>query len=466
MDKLTVGFRKTSAYEKAASFCRERGLLPPGSRVLLALSGGADSVFALMFLLALSEEEDLHVGAFHLNHMIRGEEADRDENFCRELCGRLGVPFTAVRRDIPSEAKAALLSEESMGRKARYEYMESVRDRFERAVTAHHMDDCAESILMHIIRGSGLRGLAGISPLRDGWIARPLVCLGRDEIVSALESLGIQYVNDSTNAMRDYSRNRVRMDIMPLLERENPRIREALVRLSETAGDYLESARREALAVPLGQRDGRVCCSFEGLRSLSAPARYELVSSAASMLGRGRDISRASIEALGEMMDSPSTAWKICLSGVVCERSYSDMIFGTSMPSGEAAAFLEPLTIPGTTRLPGGGCLRCSFVQKIEKNPGEGMVTFIDYDKIKGLPLARSRREADSFTPVGMKGTKSVRRFFIDRKLPRDQRALYPLICDGEGVAAIPGMACSERCKVTEGTVRVLRIEYSVSGED
>ena len=465
MDKLLVGFSRTQAYEKAAAFCRQKGLIPRGSRCLLALSGGADSVFALLFLLCFSKEEDLSVEAFHLNHMIRGEEALRDEEFCRELCGKLSVPFLAVWRDIPSEAKREMLSEESMGRKARYEYMASQRDMFDRAVTAHHLDDSAESVLMHIIRGSGLAGLGGISPLRDGWIARPLLCLRKEEITSALELAGAGYVKDSTNDSMGYARNRIRGQILPAMEKENPRVREALCRLSEVAGDYLASAEAEAASVPLTLSNGRASCSFEGLRSLSPPARYAILCEAAFMLGKGRDITYQSVRDLGRLIGSPSGAWKFSLSGLVCERSYSDMFFYVPSDEGEPLGYCLELSVPGTTQLPGGGRLECTFVQKIEKNPGEGMVTFIDYDKIIGLPFARSRREGDAFTPVGMKGTKSVRRFFIDRKLPASLRGTYPLVCDGEGIAAIPGMACSERCKVDGPGGRVLRIRYLAEGD-
>ena len=467
MDKLLVGFRETLSYEKTAAYSREKGLIPRGSRVLLALSGGADSVFALYFLLCFSEEEELTVSAFHLNHMIRGEEADRDEEFCRGLCEGFGVPFTAIRRDIPAEAKREMLSEESMGRSARYGYMASVKGEFDRAVTAHHMDDSAESVLMHIIRGSGLSGLRGISPLRDGWIARPLLAVTKREITDTLDSLGAGYVTDSTNKSTLYARNRIRLEILPALKRENPKAAEAIMRLSEVASDYLDAAEREAGSVCLSREGERLRCSFEGIASLSHPARYALVSDAAKKLGKGTDISYQSVRDLGRLIDSPSTVWRMSLSGVVCERSYSDMLFFLPGRAGkEEQGFSEPLTVPGTTYLPDGGRLVCSFVQKIEKNPGEGMVTFIDYDKIKGLPFARSMREADAFTPVGMKGTKKVRRFFIDRKLPREKRGSFPLVCDGEGVAAIPGMACSERCRVDELTARVLRIRYLSAGED
>ena len=458
----------TDEFRRVRSFVIERGLIPPSSRVLAALSGGADSVFALSVLKILSEELCLHVEAFHMNHCIRGEEAERDADFSRKFCEETGVPFTLVKRDVPLISKEKGISEESAGRQERYAYMYSVRDRFDRAVTAHHMDDSAESMLMHLIRGSGVRGLSGIPEEADGYIVRPLLCLERAEIERALGEAGIGYVTDSTNASGDYFRNRVRNTVLPVLKAENPSVTKALMRLSEVSRAYVGAAEEMAEKVGLIKKGERLVCRREDAASLPEAPRYELILRAARQLGKGSDLGYEAVKKASELFDGPAGR-QYHLHGLLVEClgefvSFSPLSGRPIKTSPEPYCF--PVSPGDEVVLPDGGRVRVSLVKKMEKPLGDMAVTFIDYDKIQDTVFIRSFRPSDVIRPVGSPGRKPVRRFFTDRKVPADERGRIPVLSDGDRPAAVIGMAADEAYKVDGDSVRILMTEYLSSEGD
>ena len=215
--------------QKVLSFIRENGLAPRGARILTALSGGADSVCLLLMLRKLCGVLGIRVSAMHVNHGLRGEEADRDEAFCRALCERLQVPFRSERADVRREAAEAGEGIEEAARNVRYRLLFAERERMlsgsgEGAcpgvfiACAHHADDQAETILLNLLRGSGLKGLAGMRPGREDGVIRPLLCIGREEILRYLEANGQDYVTDSTNLVNDNPRNYIRNVLLPGLK--------------------------------------------------------------------------------------------------------------------------------------------------------------------------------------------------------------------------------------------------------
>lgn len=460
MNEKTERFASTQQYKKAYAYIREHGLITSGQNVLAALSGGADSVFLLYVLLVLREEKDIAVTAFHLNHMIRGEEAERDEAFCRRLCEENAVPFECARRDIPALAAEKGISTETAGREERYRFFRGWKDRGP-VMTAHHMDDNAETVLMHLIRGTGADGLTGIPPVRDGYICRPLLCLTKDEIVSALTECGISWVTDSTNGENEYLRNRVRNVILPLLKEENPSFSRAALRLSEVMNDYVFMAEASADSVKLSFDGENVTVPYEDALGLLPPALWQLVKKAARLLGEGNDLTYESIRDLAGLMGRKrSTVWSLDLHGIRVSRSYGDLLFSSAGRASLTESFEKSFTPGETVEFPHLGFkVVTSVVKKMEKNNTGSSVTFVDCAKIKGTALLRGRREGDRLRPIGMDGTKSVKRLFIDRKVPKEERDRKVLLCDGDTVAAVIGMETDRAYRVDENTADILRLE-------
>ncbi|MBR0025562.1 MAG: tRNA lysidine(34) synthetase TilS, partial [Clostridia bacterium] len=238
---------------KVREYLSRNDLIHPGEHVLIGLSGGADSVALLRVLLDLSEELSLKITAAHFHHGIRGEEADGDEAFAKELCGKWNVPCYAERADIPALAKEQKMPLEQAAREARYAFLRRIKAECGASViaVAHHLQDQAESVLMHLIRGSGLTGLCGMRP-KSGDIIRPLLCVEKSELLAYLKERGIPFRTDSTNLEANTTRNRLRLDVMPYLkEHLNPKADAAIASTAEILQqeeDLLMSLAKDALA--------------------------------------------------------------------------------------------------------------------------------------------------------------------------------------------------------------------------
>ena len=232
--------------DKARRDCARLGLLEKGDSVIAALSGGADSVALLHFLISVKEQYDLTIHAAHLNHGIRGEEAQRDESFCKILCEKYNVPFHLRRRDIPALARARGVSEELCGREERYAFFEELAEPLNAKIAlAHTASDNAETLLFNLSRGASLGGAAAI-PQRRGNIIRPLLSCTRAEIEAYCAANGLEYVTDSSNLSDDYTRNRIRHHVIPVLRELNPELESAMLRFSRDAAEVKAYLTRQA----------------------------------------------------------------------------------------------------------------------------------------------------------------------------------------------------------------------------
>ena len=242
--------------KKAGATARIHGMFDKGDRVIAGISGGPDSVALLFFLLEVKEAFQIEkIGAAHLNHMLRGEEAGRDQRFVANLAERVGVEFFTATRDVSRLAKEEGLSTEDAARKARFSFFSSILDEkgYTRIALGHHLDDDAELVLMNFLRGTGLTGLSGIPPVREGWIVRPFIQSAKEDILLFLDLLGQEYVTDSSNTDGSFLRNRVRNHLIPILEKEyNPGIRKSLNRLANICKEEDDRAESQ-LASRLGQ---------------------------------------------------------------------------------------------------------------------------------------------------------------------------------------------------------------------
>lgn len=433
------------------SYIERNRLLSDDDRrpVLVGLSGGADSVALLSVLVRLGYA----CVALHCDFHLRGEESERDAAFARTFAESLGVPFYQTDFDTVAYAREHHLSIEMAARALRYAWFEELRERLgaQAIAVAHHRDDSVETVVMNLIRGTGIRGLIGIRP-RNGFVVRPLLCVSRADIVAWLENQGIRYVTDSTNLSDAYTRNFIRLNVLPLLERINPSVREAIARsaehLSAVASVYAyEIARaREEVIVSEG------CLSIEALCRFPAPEAilYELLKE----YGFSRWVSAEVFDALRK------ESGKVFYSKT--HRLLKDRAYLWIVPLEREAEKTSFLLDPSREiyREPVGLTFRELPITpdfQIEKNR---RFAYFDADKLR-LPLTlRKWREGDWFVPFGMKGRQKLSDYFSDHKFSRIEKEKAWLLCSGDAIIWLIGERADNRFRIDSGTKRVLAVNF------
>lgn len=389
-------------------FAREQNLIAPGDTVICAVSGGADSVAMLFALYLLREKLGITLEAAHFNHNLRGEESLRDETFVRELCARYEIPLYVASGEIRPGKKGL----EAAARDARYAFLESLPGKI---ATAHTADDNAETILMHLVRGTGLKGLGGIAPQR-GKLIRPMLGITRREVEDFLAEWHIPHVEDSTNETDAFLRNRLRHHVMSLLAAENPRIAENLsqmaLRLREDEACLSQLSRYETLP------------EVETLRTLPCAVRSRMLERFLKENGvrEPEDVHIAQAEAL-VFSDSPSASAAFP-GGVTLSRQYGHL---TANPTGEAFTPVT-LTCPGNAEAAG---IRITCEPARELAQSENLLTVCPTGKIS----IRPRQTGDKIRLSG--GSKSLKKLFIDRKIPAAVRERIPVVCDETGILGV-----------------------------
>lgn len=445
-------------------FIKKNHMLYPGDRVAVGVSGGADSVCLLHLLWYLRKKLQIELRAVHVHHGLRGREADRDACFSKAFCERLGVPCKVIEIHADAEAREQGISVEEAGRNARYRILESEAENWEqefmttgcgtekpavRIAVAHHGDDSAETILHNLCRGSGLRGLSGIAPVR-GRIIRPLLWACRDEITGYLESENLTYMEDSTNGENDYTRNKIRNLIMPLITTEvNEKAAKNILRagelmsgadhyFSKTAGEWLErfsSKEGEGLPIAELQKEDTIIQGYilrEALRIMGCPLK---------------DVTGKHIEEILSLL-SKQTGKRVKLPhGAAAERQYEHLLL--TQGDGEKEIPVEPLPEISMHIFP------CHNQQKIPKNQ---YTKWFDYDKISGTLSVRYRQTGD-FIMLADGKRKTVKAFMIDEKIPVRARAGIVLLAEGAHVLWIMGYRISEYYKITEETKNILEVQ-------
>ena len=444
--------------EKAEAFIEENGLIERGDSVLIGLSGGADSVALLSVLTRLAPRHVWNIRAAHFNHGIRGVGAEEDELFCRNLCEEMGVRFYSETADVPSYARENGLSIETAGRLLRYDFLERTAKMTgcTKIATAHHMDDNAESVMLHLIRGSGLAGLTGMKPAR-GELIRPLLSCRKEELLGYLEHEGILFRTDETNLIPEGSRNRVRLDIMPYIERHiNPAIVPTLCSMAELM------IQDEAYLLAEAERQLEAARCEGGFKraaiaALPYPIKTRVIRLALAEAGAVVDIERVHIEAVAELLEA-RTGVKLMLPHIEVRTSYDAIKFGRQEP-------VEEFELPvreGLVQTPL-GAFRISLIEGTGGFERRSDTAFLDMDKAEKLTeglVIRTRRDGDRIHPVGAPGKRKLKDYFIDRKIDRDERDRIPLIASGSEVLFAAGYAASELTKVDNETTRMLKAEF------
>ena len=423
----------------------------PEDTALVALSGGADSTALLLAMHeALQSGRIRGLFAAHLNHGIRGETALNDQRFCETLCNRLGIALIVETANVPAYAKEHGQTLEQAAREVRYDFLERARESTGASVivTAHHRDDQAETLLLHIIRGSGLTGLGGMKP-RNGCIIRPMLKLSREEITAFLAERGESFCEDETNAENTATRNRIRNELVPMLASYNPLISQTLAKTAELLSqdeafldDLASEAERE---ISLGDGLRR-----EKLSGLPRPIGSRIVRKRIIQLGG--DVSEADIRRVMALAQA-KTGTVIELSCGFSAWTDSSALYTGTYPT---ALDFETAFVPlGETVTPCGAW----YSERVNawQLPKDGYEAYLDLEKLPKDLVVRTRRAGDRFYPLGAPGERKLSDVLTDKKIAKEKRDI-PLLAAGNEVYFACGLTISERVKVMPDTREILHI--------
>ncbi|WP_217596999.1 tRNA lysidine(34) synthetase TilS [Cohnella sp. GbtcB17] len=454
----------------------------PGARIVAGVSGGPDSMAMLHLLRSAAVRDGLLVVAAHVNHGFRGTESDAEAALVRETAVAWGIPFELAEIDMPAYIEATGMNSQAASRERRYAFLREVARRHgaRTIAVAHHADDQAETVLMRVLRGSGVTGLAGI-PMRRAEeeleLIRPLLRITKNELIAYNERHGVPYATDSSNAKTHYVRNAIRLEALPYLERYNPDLRAGLARLAELASaddEYMEAEARRALAAGAGRSgegwrlDARhvrglhlalqrrmIKLILNGLAGPHAQARFEQVEEILAILTAERpDVARIDIG-----------------SGLVLLREYSHAYIGPVPDAQAGYAYVAEL--PARSDRLEVAVPECGLVFRFSReagicdpSPGSRWEAFFDETAL-AMPLAvRSRKPGDRMEPLGLNGSKKVQDILVDAKVPRSLRHLKPLLVDGEDrILWMPGLRRSRHAvpKPNSGAGAIIRVTCSES---
>ena len=421
----------TDIYGKIDTFCDQNQLLTPNAKVLIALSGGADSVFLLRYLVTRGYE----VVAAHCNFHLRDNESIRDEQFVRHLCQTLHVPLTVKDFNTKAFAQQEHVSIEMAARTQRYEWFESLLQQVkaQSIAVAHHQDDNIESVLLNLVRGTGIKGLCGMQP-RNGHIIRPLLCISRTDILAGLNELQQPYVDDSTNFDNHYSRNRVRLDVMPMLSSINPGVRENILttieNLNEVHKTYVQSI----------QTSIETCCHHEGTTLYINKQQLSTVPSPQSVL-------HAIMEPLGF---NRSQTLQLLRCNHVGRQFHSPT--HTALIDRDYLLIADKHTTDTAVKITTVDVADCILLRD-ERH------AYFDADQIEGELMIRPVQAGDRFRPFGMKGQKLISDLLTDLKVNRFDKEEQLVVCDSCRILWVVGRRAADDCKVTAATRRVVCME-------
>jgi tRNA(Ile)-lysidine synthase len=442
-------------------------LLDKGDRVVVALSGGPDSTALLVILTQIAEEIGFNLIAAHINHGLRAEESDEDEKYSRELSEKMGVAFVSHKIDKTGVEKG--VSPEDYYRRQRYSFLNKVakEQRAKKIALGHNLQDQAETVLLNLLRGSGLEGLKGILPMRDGKFIRPLIEVSRREIISFLNAAGIQYRQDSSNESKQYLRNKIRGELIPYIkEKFNPKIEENLAQTAEILRNEDEFIRQyvlEAMESPYIQRQKNlISLNIAYINKLPQAIRLRFFKALLESLNPEKNgfsfIHIKSLENLAQMQESGK---RISLpSDIAARREYDNLILERKKACPKRIEYEYTMKIPGSINIQERNLtIRLQITNRDYIDFGSENKVYIDLDKISLPLILRNRRDGDWFQPLGMKGRKKIKTLFIDRKIPRNERDVIMLIADQISVVWIEKMHLNDRVKIAKETKNVLELE-------
>ena len=445
--------------QRTAAYMKGQHIKIDGEKMIIGLSGGMDSVCLFHILKDLGASLE----AVHVNHQIRGEEADRDELFAKELCAQYNIPFHGYRFDVPKISKEYHLSEEEAGRMVRKEVFEKVKEETgaKYIALAHHGNDRAETFLFHLCRGTGVKGLGTMKPVQ-GSILRPLLWAERKDIESFVQKQDYKFVEDSTNSEETYTRNKIRHQILPMLEEINPK---SVAHICSAAGklgavsDYMdrEAEKLCRLSTVRYQNEVQVLkfAFYQGDEVLRIPVLQKCVEYLSGSLA---NITEEHLEKLLVLFEMQAGKEIHLPYGIVAVRTYE----GIRMFFRKEKEFTEPVEITGDgTYEFGGNTYRVSIEDWDERKifPMKNYTKCFDYDKIKDKVFLRTRESGDYLEINKNHGKKSLQDYLVNEKVPKEERDQVMLLASGNHILWVVGKRISEYYKVTKETKKVLKVQ-------
>ena len=463
--------------KRISSFIREYGLLSGGEKVLVAVSGGPDSICMLHVLNNLRGMLDIQLHIAHLDHGLRGDESGADASYVESVAAALGIPATIEKKDVAEWRKESKTSVEEAAREVRYHFLEGVARQTgaKRVAVGHTRDDQVETTLMHFLRGSGIQGLRGLkaaAPIPYGarddgiWVIRPLMKITRQETGAYCTVHNLHPRKDTSNEQVRFLRNRIRLELIPLLRQYNADIDSAMLRLADLAGEDADFINEQAAAICSAAvtSEGLLTCLDSGkLRGLPLALQRRVFR---IMLERAygslRDIEATHIDALVRLLFSNTGSSVHLPGGTVVANERNRMVMsapGSASCPWPALDRGYALNVPGETKLPGWQVSATIMKENFFKEDDIFSASF-DLVRVGSRLTVRGRRAGDRFHPLGMVHSRKLQDFMVDTAIPRSWRASVPIVCSPEQVVWVVGWRIDDRVKVTTDTQGVLRLDF------
>ena len=448
---------------KIRKFIEKENMIEEGDRIVLALSGGADSVYLFFLFLELKEELKFTFACAHLNHQIRGADADADEKFVKDLCDCHNIPIYLYRKDVTSYAQKYRYTIEEAGRKLRYQVFEETKKAFggNKIALAHHSNDLAETLLFNLARGSGIGGLCSLRGVR-GDLIRPLLLVKKDEIEEELLKQKLSFCKDKTNDSVEYTRNKIRLELLPKMEEVNlhaiDHIRESSIELLDIYR-YLQKEARKKYGIYGAIKDDRKVLK----KSLSK--EDDLIQSQVirlyleEILEGKKDIYRSHIDGIKGLLKASVGKSLSLPRAYVAVSSYDEVAVKKNLPKRLKKSISMDIKEPGSYIF---GEWMVDF-EIIERREFEEKIytKWLDYDKIQGVMQLRTRKSGDYLVVNSQGGTKKLKDYFINEKIPLEKRDSILLLAKGSKILWVIGYRISEDCKVDSDTQRCLKIKVN-----
>jgi len=506
---------KIKLESKVLDFIQRYSLISPEEIAVVGVSGGADSVCLLYVLAECQKELRIKLHVAHLNHQLRGVESEADAEYVSNLAGSLGIPITIDRQDVAAYRTERNCSIEEAARELRYAFFARVAREVGacRIATGHTRDDQVETILMHILRGTGITGLCGLascSPVAydsqgtsmrakqsNLLVIRPLLNITREETTSYCQEHQLNPRIDSSNLSPSFFRNRLRLHLLPMLRQYNPNVDQALLRLADIAKEdsaLIEQQASELWDEVARQENNAIYLDRKRIAGLPIALQRQLLRAAVTKLaGDARDIEATHIEAARSLLNKPASKRISLPHGLICHGDYNEIAI-TRLPPVIASPFSViasaarqsqlppcpfsalsgefPLKVPGETTFPGWKVIASIVRERAASLPSRGalgtserigqgnLVADFDLHKTGTELFVRQRRPGDRFQPLGMSMSKKLYEFMVDAKIPRSWRNHIPIVCSPQQIIWVVGWRIDDRVKVTEASKEILRLEF------